>query len=130
MITFSSFSLFRLHGDAERARKHGMQEFITADPCAAPHHLLFRLLQSFTVTYRLQDPVVSLGKLTSLNFACQQSFLLFSTLFFDPLNAITNCSTCFFEKRKKEEEQVYVTYMIFFFFFFLRSFWPKRLATN
>ena len=52
----------RMQGDADRARKHGMDEYISADPCAFNHHQLFRILQNLTLTYRLNEPVVSLGE--------------------------------------------------------------------
>lgn len=51
-----------MQGDADRARKHGMDEYISADPCAFNHHQLFRILQNLTLTYRLNEPVVSLGE--------------------------------------------------------------------
>lgn len=51
-----------MQGDADRAKKHGMDEYIQADPCAFNHHQLFRILQNLTLTYRLNEPVVSLGK--------------------------------------------------------------------
>lgn len=47
--------------DTDRIRKHGMNEYILADPCSFNHHQLFRILQSLTLTYRLNEPVVSLG---------------------------------------------------------------------
>ena len=39
-----------------------MDEYIQADPCAFNHHQLFRILQNLTLTYRLNEPVVSLGE--------------------------------------------------------------------
>ena len=50
-----------MQGDADRARKHGMDEYIQGDPCAFNHHQMFRILQNLTLTYRLNEPVVSLG---------------------------------------------------------------------
>ncbi|XP_045481303.1 calcium-dependent secretion activator-like isoform X14 [Harmonia axyridis] len=47
--------------DADRARKHGMEDFISADPCQFEHSSMFRLLQSLTLEYRLNDPYCSLG---------------------------------------------------------------------
>nr|XP_034836731.1 calcium-dependent secretion activator isoform X2 [Maniola hyperantus] len=51
----------KIMGDADKARKHGMEDYIQADPCQFDHHQLFTLLQSFTLKYRLQDPYCSLG---------------------------------------------------------------------
>ncbi|CAH1960786.1 unnamed protein product [Acanthoscelides obtectus] len=47
--------------DADRARKHGMEDFISADPCQFDHASLFKLLQNLTLEYRLNDPYCSLG---------------------------------------------------------------------
>ncbi|XP_022914758.1 calcium-dependent secretion activator isoform X4 [Onthophagus taurus] len=47
--------------DADRARKHGMEDFISADPCTFDHASLFKLLQNLTLEYRLNDPYSSLG---------------------------------------------------------------------
>lgn len=46
--------------DADRARKHGMEDFISADPCQFDHASLFKLLQNLTLEYRLNDPYCSL----------------------------------------------------------------------
>lgn len=46
--------------DADRARKHGMEDFISADPCTFDHASLFKLLQNLTLEYRLNDPYCSL----------------------------------------------------------------------
>ncbi|XP_023213964.1 calcium-dependent secretion activator-like [Centruroides sculpturatus] len=54
-------TISRLQGDADRARKHGMDEFISADPCNFNHHALFRLLQTQALEYRLADIFCSLG---------------------------------------------------------------------
>lgn len=61
-----------MQGDADRARKHGMDEYIQADPCAFNHHQLFRILQNLTLTYRLNEPVVSLGEFRSNSFQSDQ----------------------------------------------------------
>ena len=45
-------------------RKHGMEEFIGADPIVFDHALLFKRLQSFSLEWRLQDPFASLGWFT------------------------------------------------------------------
>ncbi|XP_049275534.1 calcium-dependent secretion activator isoform X3 [Rhipicephalus sanguineus] len=54
-------TISRMQGDTERARKHGMDEFISADPNRFDHHGLFRMLQTLTLDYRLADPYCSLG---------------------------------------------------------------------
>ncbi|XP_035222621.1 calcium-dependent secretion activator-like isoform X2 [Stegodyphus dumicola] len=59
--TSKNSTISRLQGDADRARKHGMDEFISADPCKFAHHTLFRTLQTTTLDYRLNDPYCSLG---------------------------------------------------------------------
>ncbi|XP_037295588.1 calcium-dependent secretion activator isoform X4 [Manduca sexta] len=51
----------KIMGDADKARKHGMEDYIQADPCQFDHHQLFCMLQSLTLKYRLQDPYCSLG---------------------------------------------------------------------
>ncbi|KAL1420799.1 hypothetical protein MTO96_023793 [Rhipicephalus appendiculatus] len=53
-------TISRMQGDTERARKHGMDEFISADPNRFDHHGLFRMLQTLTLDYRLADPYCSL----------------------------------------------------------------------
>jgi len=47
-------------GDTDRARKHGMEEFIAADPVTADHHSLFSDLQKWSLDWRLKDPFASL----------------------------------------------------------------------
>ncbi|XP_066949869.1 calcium-dependent secretion activator isoform X41 [Macrobrachium rosenbergii] len=54
-------TLSKIQGDADKAKKHGMDEYISADPVRFDHHNLFRLLQSQTLEYRLSDPYCSLG---------------------------------------------------------------------
>ncbi|XP_047003794.1 calcium-dependent secretion activator-like [Schistocerca americana] len=54
-------TISKIQGDADRARKHGMEEFISADPCKFDHSSLFKLLQTLTLDYRLGDPYCSLG---------------------------------------------------------------------
>ncbi|XP_064102335.1 calcium-dependent secretion activator-like isoform X9 [Macrobrachium nipponense] len=54
-------TLSKIQGDADKAKKHGMDEYISADPVRFDHHNLFRLLQSQTLEYRLIDPYCSLG---------------------------------------------------------------------
>ncbi|XP_044742192.1 calcium-dependent secretion activator isoform X2 [Chrysoperla carnea] len=54
-------TISKIQGDADRARKHGMEDFISADPCTFDHASLFKLLQNLTLDYRLNDPYCSLG---------------------------------------------------------------------
>jgi hypothetical protein len=54
-------TMTRIQGDADRARKHGMDEFISAEPCNFNHHEMLRLLQSCTLTYRIRDTYCSHG---------------------------------------------------------------------
>lgn len=49
----------------QRARKHGMDEFISADPCKFQHNHLFQFLQHDTLRHRLQDRHCSLGWLSA-----------------------------------------------------------------
>jgi hypothetical protein len=52
---------FNLHiTDTDRARKHGMEEYISADPVKFDHSLLFKLVQTLTLDFRLNDPFASL----------------------------------------------------------------------
>nr|CAB3227414.1 calcium-dependent secretion activator 1-like [Phallusia mammillata] len=46
---------------ADRARKHGMDDFISADPCKYDHSSLFELLQRLTLDHRLNDCYSCLG---------------------------------------------------------------------
>jgi hypothetical protein len=41
--------------DADRARKHGLDEFVQANPVMFDHHDLFAMLQTLTLDYRLND---------------------------------------------------------------------------
>lgn len=41
--------------DADRAQKHGMDEFISANPCNFDHGSLFELVQRLTLDHRLND---------------------------------------------------------------------------
>lgn len=52
-----------LSPDADKAKKHGMDEYITADPVKFDHHNLFKTLQIVTLEYRLNDPYCSLVSL-------------------------------------------------------------------
>ena len=48
------------NGDADIARKHGMEEYIAADPITFDHALLFKKLQNYSLDWRLSDPFSSL----------------------------------------------------------------------
>ncbi|XP_033150546.1 calcium-dependent secretion activator isoform X2 [Drosophila busckii] len=54
-------ALSKIQGDADKARKHGMEDYISADPCTFDHANLFKILQNLTLEYRLNDPYASLG---------------------------------------------------------------------
>lgn len=41
--------------DTDRGQKHGMEEFISANPCKFDHAFLFQLLQRQTLDHRLND---------------------------------------------------------------------------
>lgn len=56
--------------DADKAKKHGMDEYICADPVRFDHHTLFRVLQSQTLEYRLVDPYCSLVSCSLSYFSC------------------------------------------------------------
>nr|XP_054594007.1 calcium-dependent secretion activator 1 isoform X2 [Nothobranchius furzeri] len=61
---FAIFSVFVLHlhcADADRAQKHGMDEFISANPCNFDHASLFELVQRLTLDHRLNDSYSCLG---------------------------------------------------------------------
>nr|XP_032819041.1 calcium-dependent secretion activator 1 isoform X17 [Petromyzon marinus] len=47
--------------DADRAQKHGMDEFISANPCTYDHGSLFQMMQRFTLDHRLNDSYSCLG---------------------------------------------------------------------
>ncbi|XP_042195347.1 calcium-dependent secretion activator 1 isoform X4 [Callorhinchus milii] len=46
---------------ADRAQKHGMDEFISANPCVFDHASLFEMLQRLTLDHRLNDSYSCLG---------------------------------------------------------------------
>merc|ERR1719500_604648 len=64
VTTGKSSSLNKTQGDADKARKHGMEEYIAADPITSEHHALFKKLQSLSLDWRLNDPFASLGWFT------------------------------------------------------------------
>ncbi|XP_019911250.1 calcium-dependent secretion activator 1 isoform X10 [Esox lucius] len=46
---------------ADRAQKHGMDEFISANPCSFDHASLFEMVQRLTLDHRLNDSYSCLG---------------------------------------------------------------------
>ncbi|XP_031613490.1 calcium-dependent secretion activator 1 isoform X7 [Oreochromis aureus] len=46
---------------ADRAQKHGMDEFISANPCSFDHASLFEMMQRLTLDHRLNDTFCCLG---------------------------------------------------------------------
>ncbi|CAH8485276.1 unnamed protein product [Heterobilharzia americana] len=61
----------RTQGDVDRARKHGLDEFVSIEPWKINHAELFALLQSKSLDYRMKDSYVSLGW-----FSPSQMFIL------------------------------------------------------
>ena len=53
-------STFLFAAETDKARKHGMEEFIAADPIGFDHHKLFTHLQKLSLEWRLNDPFASL----------------------------------------------------------------------
>ncbi|XP_064822597.1 calcium-dependent secretion activator 1-like isoform X2 [Oncorhynchus masou masou] len=49
---------------ADRAQKHGMDEFISANPCSFDHSFLFEMVQCLTLDHRLNDSYSCLGWLS------------------------------------------------------------------
>ena len=49
------YTCFSEFTDADRFQKHGMDEFISANPCKLDHAVLFRILQRQTLDHRLND---------------------------------------------------------------------------
>ena len=60
---------FAFFSDTDRARKHGMEEFIAADPVTADHHSLFRNLQKWSLDWRLKDPFASLVNINEIGLS-------------------------------------------------------------
>jgi len=50
--------------DTDKARKHGLDEFVQANPSKLDHHQLFSALQRLTLVYRLNDNFACLVRLT------------------------------------------------------------------
>lgn len=70
----SQNSAFAKAAGDDKAKKHGMEDFVTADPCKYDHASLFKLLQNLSLEYRLNDPYASLvSQVTSLCDSCVTS---------------------------------------------------------
>ncbi|XP_014212617.1 calcium-dependent secretion activator isoform X3 [Copidosoma floridanum] len=63
-VANKSLTASKIQGDTDKAKKHGMEDFISADPCKFDHASLFKFLQRLTLEYRLNDPYCSLGWLS------------------------------------------------------------------
>lgn len=90
-------TISKIQGDADKARKHGMEDFISADPCQFDHATLFKLLQNLTLDYRLNDPYASLVFiinsilyhlyiLNNINFFSLSLFLFLSINYYNCFN--------------------------------------------
>ncbi len=55
--------------EAAQARKHGMEEFIAADPITFDHQRNFAQLQTFALNWRIKDPFASLVSKCNLQLA-------------------------------------------------------------
>ena len=64
-IYHSSFQL-----DADRARKHGLDEVIQADPVKFEHFRLFEGLQRLTLLHRLNDSYTCLVSFVVIRISC------------------------------------------------------------
>ena len=60
-VANKSSTISKIQGDTDKAKKHGMEDYISADPCKFDHASLFKFLQNLTLDYRLNDPYCSLG---------------------------------------------------------------------
>lgn len=60
-IAKSTASQLVSSGDGDKVKKNQMEEFIQTDPSVLNHNDFFKLLQSSTLEYRLNDPFCSLG---------------------------------------------------------------------
>ena len=64
-------ALVRCYVDTDKARKHGLDEFVQANPSKFDHHDLFSALQRLTLVYRLNDNFACLVRLWKIYFAFQ-----------------------------------------------------------
>ena len=80
--------------DNDRARKHGMEEFIAKDPVGAGHHDMFSDLQKWSLDWRLKDPFASLVRLQKNTFPGNTSKAsLLDTVVLKKLGSIYSKST-------------------------------------
>ena len=63
--------------DADKARKHGLDEFVQATPSKFDHHEFFSLLQRLTLDYRLNDQFTCLVCVSLIAFHTHVLMLLF-----------------------------------------------------
>ena len=57
-------------GGADRAQKHGMDEFISANPCSFDHAALFEMVQHLTLEHRINDSFASLVRILFTGSTC------------------------------------------------------------
>uniref|UniRef100_A0AC35U6B7 Calcium-dependent secretion activator n=1 Tax=Rhabditophanes sp. KR3021 TaxID=114890 RepID=A0AC35U6B7_9BILA len=57
----SSSSVSKAQGFADKASKHGIDEQVQCDPVSLNHDHSFAMIQKATLTYRLNEPICSLG---------------------------------------------------------------------
>ena len=66
--------LIPILAENDRSRKHGMEEYINADPITFEHHKYFEYLQVQCLDWRLCDPYASLVS-SYLSHACSISYI-------------------------------------------------------
>lgn len=52
--------------EIDRARRHGLDEYVSADPCEFPHQELFKILQRESLEYRMNDAFTCLVCIISM----------------------------------------------------------------
>lgn len=110
--------------DADRAKKHGLDEFVIQDPCSFNHAELFKLLQMMTLDYRLNDTYTCLvSALQSLHF----NLLITRCKFFSilpvcrVLDCLDQCIDTYFSKTITVEGQFFNFFFINYFFLIINS---------
>jgi len=73
-------SVLCVYKDADKARKHGLDEFVQATPSKFDHHEFFSLLQRLTLDYRLNDQFTCLVcvSLVAFHIRVLDSFIAFA----------------------------------------------------
>ncbi|XP_001604604.4 calcium-dependent secretion activator isoform X2 [Nasonia vitripennis] len=61
LISSKSAGPSKSTSDSDKPKHHGMEDYVSADPCKYDHASLFKTLQTLTLDYRLNDPYCSLG---------------------------------------------------------------------